>query len=370
MTKILILTAAFGEGHNTAARNIQAALNKEGKGEIDAVVHDLYETVYPRLTSGLQKGYKFAIHKAPSVWRKIYDVLDSPRAIERTLFTLRSMKKVLLKMIREQNPAAIVSTYPVYNYLLDRMFKDGPKPFQQFTMITDAITINSAWYRCANHQFFVTDQLTAGILGTVVPPKWIEVTGFPVSEKFDQATAESARPVPSKDGLPRILFMIHTESVESLNAVEKLLGLENVELTVWVGRNVRLRKRVAGLIAESGRAASILGWTSRMPEILLKSHLVIGKAGGATVQEAIAARCPMLVSQVVPGQEEGNLRLILENEMGSLAVTANAIVDVVKSAFANDAAVWRTWTRNIEKVRKPEPARGLAKFVLNAIQSA
>ena len=39
-------------------------------------------------------------------------------------------------------------------------------------------------------------------------------------------------------------------------------------------------------------------------------HLVISKAGGATVQEAIAARCPMIVNQVIPGQEEGNARLI------------------------------------------------------------
>ncbi|PYI82923.1 MAG: hypothetical protein DME26_16115, partial [Verrucomicrobia bacterium] len=40
----------------------------------------------------------------------------------------------------------------------------------------------------------------------------------------------------------------------------------------------------------------VLGWTNPMPQLMLSNHLVIGKAGGATVQEAIAARCPMIVN--------------------------------------------------------------------------
>jgi UDP-N-acetylglucosamine:LPS N-acetylglucosamine transferase len=35
---------------------------------------------------------------------------------------------------------------------------------------------------------------------------------------------------------------------------------------------------------------------------MLESHLLISKAGGATVQETIAAKCPMIISQVVPGR--------------------------------------------------------------------
>lgn len=369
MSKILILTAAFGEGHNTAARNLQAAFVKEGKGEVSAEVHDLYETVYPRITSGLQKGYKFAIHKAPRVWRKIYDVLDTPHAVERTLFTIRGMGKVLQKMVRDSKAAAIVSTYPVYNYLLDRVYKGTEKPFKQYTMITDAITINSAWYRCNQHPFFVTDELTSSILHDAgVPKELIRVTGFPVSDKFDDTSQGERRPAITKDSPARVLYLIHSESVESMLAARKLLAMEDIELTLWVGKNAGLRKRIAGLIGESGRPASILGWTQKMPEMMLKHHLLIGKAGGATVQEAIAARCPMLVSQVVPGQEEGNLRLILESDIGGLAVTGNGIVQAVEDTFANGAAIWRRWHANIEKVRKAEAARGIARYVLGAIR--
>jgi UDP-N-acetylglucosamine:LPS N-acetylglucosamine transferase len=54
----------------------------------------------------------------------------------------------------------------------------------------------------------------------------------------------------------------------------------------------------------------LLGWTDRMPQMLMSHNLVITKAGGATVQEALAACCPLIINQVVPGQEEGNWELV------------------------------------------------------------
>jgi processive 1,2-diacylglycerol beta-glucosyltransferase len=53
----------------------------------------------------------------------------------------------------------------------------------------------------------------------------------------------------------------------------------------------------------------------------MSHHVVISKAGGATTREAIAARCPMLVSQIVPGQEEGNYELLRRHGVGALAET-------------------------------------------------
>jgi processive 1,2-diacylglycerol beta-glucosyltransferase len=45
------------------------------------------------------------------------------------------------------------------------------------------------------------------------------------------------------------------------------------------------------------------------------------EAGGATVQEALAARTPMIITQVIPGQEEGNAMLLVENGAGEIATT-------------------------------------------------
>jgi len=103
----------------------------------------------------------------------------------------------------------------------------------------------------------------------------------------------------------------------------------------------------------NGRA-NILGWTNQIPQLMLSNHLVIGKAGGATVQEAIAARCPMIVNQVIPGQEEGNARLIKKMGLGAIAKQDRQGADWVEEAFAHRASLWTEWRRNLERISKPD----------------
>jgi len=113
----------------------------------------------------------------------------------------------------------------------------------------------------------------------------------------------------------------------------------------------------------------ILGWTNQMAQLMLNSHLVIGKAGGATVQEAIAAGCPMIVNQVVPGQEEGNARLISDYGLGAVAERNREVPDLVNEAFAHKARIWQEWRRNLAKIRKPDAAVRLAEMVLTECEA-
>jgi processive 1,2-diacylglycerol beta-glucosyltransferase len=97
---------------------------------------------------------------------------------------------------------------------------------------------------------------------------------------------------------------------------------------------------------------------------MLESHLLISKAGGATVQETIAAKCPMIISQVVPGQEEGNARLIEETQSGAVATRAEAIIVAAERAFADDARLWREWSENISRLSRPPRFTEIAELLL------
>ena len=110
--------------------------------------------------------------------------------------------------------------------------------------------------------------------------------------------------------------------------------------------------------------ADVLGWTDRIPELLMTHHVVISKAGGATTQESINALCPMVVSQIVPGQEEGNYELIRRNEAGVHARTPEEIVAVLQRAFAHEASLWRHWRANLGRIAQPAAARTIAATVL------
>ena len=57
MKKILIFTAGFGEGHNTAARNIRDALEHIAPDEAKVEVLDLFDTCYGKLNDFFRKAY-------------------------------------------------------------------------------------------------------------------------------------------------------------------------------------------------------------------------------------------------------------------------------------------------------------------------
>ena len=121
---------------------------------------------------------------------------------------------------------------------------------------------------------------------------------------------------------------------------------------------------VEGVNTAAVRKFEIVGWSDELPRLMSESHLLIGKAGGATVQEAIAAKCPMIISQVVPGQEEGNARLIEETRSGAVATISEAIIATVEGAFADDARLWRQWSENSSRLSRPRASLEIAALLL------
>src|SRR5204862_7488932 len=86
--------------------------------------------------------------------------------------------------------------------------------------------------------------------------------------------------------------------------------------------------------APDGHQIKIIVWTNELPRMMHENHLLIGKAGGATVQETIAAKCPMIINHVVAGQEEGNARLIVETNSGVIALSPREGVEHVQLTLA------------------------------------
>jgi processive 1,2-diacylglycerol beta-glucosyltransferase len=72
-SRILIVTAAFGEGHNSAARNLALALDQMG---IITRVSDPCLRGAPVITEMLSRGYRFVTTHLPSVWAMIYRSTD------------------------------------------------------------------------------------------------------------------------------------------------------------------------------------------------------------------------------------------------------------------------------------------------------
>jgi processive 1,2-diacylglycerol beta-glucosyltransferase len=365
MKKILIFTAGFGEGHNTAARNIRDALELIAPDEASVQIVDLFDRCYGKLNEFLRKAYIAAINRTPRVWGKIYNVIDGTQFVESNLVMLAKMKRSMTDLLSQIEPDAIVSTYPLYNYVIDEAYPEGePRPFSQITVVTDSITVNSVWYRCASDYFIVANDDTAAVLraGGVTDDR-IRIFGFPVTHRFAEMT--DRRFDSSDTGPRRVLYMINSGKKEAPALVRRLSRRSDIRLTVTVGRDISLRREIEAEVKSPVHPVDILGWTTKMPELLTSHHVIITKAGGATVQEAIAARTPVIISQVVPGQEEGNARLIVENDCGRLAPDPDSIVEALDEAFGNGGGELNRWVDNISRLSRPDASLQIARFILD-----
>ena len=361
---ILILTAGFGEGHNAAARNLHEAI-ASASPETPCVVNDVFRDAYGRLTRMVENGYITIINHFPSLWEAAFKILDRTPLVEQHISWYGAAARRLKQLIAERRPSVIVSTYPGCNHLLDYLFRKRLKrPFTLVTIVTDSLTINSVWHRAHSDFFLVANDLTAEVLATAgVPVQKIRIFGFPVPRVF--ASFNGTRSVPPTDGRWRVLYVMNSGRKLAPEITRRLLALEEVSLTVTVGRDHDLARQLTILATENRRRLDIRGWTSEMPRLIAESHLLISKAGGATVQESLAARTPMIITQVVPGQEEGNARLIIDQKAGALATTPLEISTTTHRAFADGAQEWLKWQRQASSLARPDAADETARFVFS-----
>ncbi|MEI8294392.1 MAG: glycosyltransferase [bacterium] len=337
---VLILTAGFGEGHNAAARNLEAALRKDHPG-LDVAVNDVFDESYGRLNRLLQAAYRSVINHHPALWGSFYNHLDRSRSATSGAAVFPRAAKLLADRITRYNADVVVSCFPGYGAFLDKVRSGTARPFTYVTVVTDSLTINSIWWRCSSDYFLVPNEPTAKSLERGgVPRDKIRVTGFPVPIVF--STPAPSRRTPLAGEPWRVLYMVNSGHDLAPGVVRELLAIENIALAVTCGRDTVLMDRLRQLALETGRPLELHGWTPEIPQLLRSAHVLISKAGGATVQEAMAARTPMVITQVIPGQEEGNALLLVENGAAVIATTPAAIADSVRSLFADNGELYST----------------------------
>ena len=71
----------------------------------------------------------------------------------------------------------------------------------------------------------------------------------------------------------------------------------------------------------------------------------------------------MIITQIVPGQEEGNARLLIESGAGELATTPAAIAEAVRGTFADGGRLYRERLAATGPLSHPDAARKAAAFL-------
>ncbi len=364
---ILVLTAGFGDGHNTAARSTAEALQRlypEEKVEVS----DLISELQPKLAAVLKNLYQQAITHFPSGWRMVYRLLEKSDLNPQDSPWLLPLVKGLAERLERDQPRLIVSTYPLYAGLLQAVSALRAVP-PLTTIITDSISVHGIWLMAPSALYCVADEETKAVVMKMgVAAEKIRVTGFPVSLQFtEELPADAMTP-----GVQRILYLPSTTGrhfAATLKALRPLLE-KGVRLTLPVGKHGPRLYQIVRSFTDSlpETAVDVIGWTNRIPEFLRTHDVVICKAGGAILHEVLAARIPAVIDYVVPGQEEGNAELLLSNHCALRTHTPKETGEAVTRILAYGGNLGRDMRAHMEPISVPDAALITAKAALALVE--
>ena len=100
----------------------------------------------------------------------------------------------------------------------------------------------------------------------------------------------------------------------STSFYEALNRLPDVHVTVVTGRNQKLYDKLHGRF----EGMSVLGFTNQVVRLMADADLVVTKAGGISLFEAVAAEVPILIFKPQLVQEEDNADYFARYEIGKV----------------------------------------------------
>jgi processive 1,2-diacylglycerol beta-glucosyltransferase len=360
---ILLLTAGFGDGHNTAARNVMHGLNRLRPDEPTEIV-DVFDVAHPHTAPLMKQGYQMLITRAPWAWAWMF-AQSAKMNFDGGIDTVAALRNTIEKLLAKHRPKAVVCTYPLYPKLFQQLRAKGRKVPPVFTVITDSISIHPMWLLAPSDVYFVADEdskESAVKLGA--DPALVHASGFPVSLDFMEV------PDPSECLSPKgkLLYLPSTSvgHVAQTLAALRPLVTSGVKLTLPVGKHAARLHQVVTRFIDSVPAGNVdvLGWTNEMPRLLKTHDFVICKAGGAILHEALAATCPAIIDYVVPGQEEGNAELLTKHECGVTTKTPPDTGEQAARLLANERAEAKRMKSNMRAHSEPAAAEKIAREIL------
>lgn len=306
--RVLILTASYGSGHNEAAHSLAAGFERMGAAV--TIVDHFRELVHPRFERVTRTFYYWLLHHAPGVWAAAYGLGDrlsttSPLTFGATHVGARGLARLLERI----EPDAVVSVHATPAAAMSTLAAGGGRWPRHTTVVTDFVA-HSQWIaRHVDRYCVAADEVQRAFLARGLERDRVLVTGVPVRQEFERGVdpAAARRHLGLVPDLPVVLAMAGSHgSLGRLRDVTRAL-LEYrrpLQGLVVAGRDEALVADLRRLTA--GTRVRVLGYVRDVRLLMGAADLLVTKAGGMTLAEAMAAELPCLLYGSLPGHERRN----------------------------------------------------------------
>src|SRR5436305_14883949 len=152
--KILILTAGFGEGHNSAARGVRDGLARVAPDKTTVELRDLFAEAYGPINDLVRRSYLALVNAAPRAWGFVYRWLDRKTDYSTEFRRLRRLKAQFGPVLDRFKPDVVVCSIPAYANVLDEILAAN-RACECVVVFNYSNTIKPSCYRCYPDYFMV-----------------------------------------------------------------------------------------------------------------------------------------------------------------------------------------------------------------------
>lgn len=373
--KILILTADAGFGHRSAANAVRDALQQTYSDRVEVkVVNPMDDERTPAFIRNSQSDYDRILHSVPGLYQLGYRTSDNPipvALVEGILALL--MFEVMWDLVRTEKPDAILVTYPIYQAPLQQVFRAENCYLPVYTVITDLSSIHQFWFDAAVTGVIVpTDEVRNLCLKKGYAARKIHLTGIPVRPAIrnETRTREQIRLALGLDPEMTTLLAVGSKRVQHLLDFLNIADHSgfDVQIVTIAGKNDKLYEALRG--REWHHTVKLVNYVSDMTPYLRAADLILCKAGGLIVTEALACGLPLILTEVIPGQETGNAEYVVEHKAGLLAESPLHLLEILQHWLMNNGRVLQETAENARRIGRPDSAFLAADLIWKAAQHA
>jgi UDP-N-acetylglucosamine:LPS N-acetylglucosamine transferase len=370
---ILFTISDTGGGHRSGATAIKAAIEQLAGSDIQIHIVDLLASTGTPIIRDAPSLYDRLSTDWLPFYNLIYRLTDGRRRMDMlTSAVYLQAHRNVVRILEETRPNLVVSVHPLSNRLVGNTRGAYRLSFRFATVVTDLVSLHAGWSDPNVELCIVpTAEAYERQRKRGVPENKLIRTGFPIHPKFATytGTRQSAR-AELGIGLEPSTILLTSGGVGAGNLRDLVTKLDEAypdhQLLVVTGRNAALRQDLLDL--GLGDNVHIYGFVDNMEALMAASDIIVTKAGPGTLMEALSMRRPVIVTQAVGMQEQGNIDFVLNHELGAFCPTTDRIVPTIAELL--EPATYAATTERLTNAVPRDGAMQIARILLDQLQLA
>ena len=368
---VLILTADAGFGHRSAANAVAASLQEAHEQECRVdIVNPLEDKRTPFFLRDSQADYDKIIRSIPQLYRIGFEASDAtlPSVIVESALTVM-LYEVMYDIIHKYKPDVILNTFPIYHSALYAVFTITRRKIPMLTVITDLSTIHRLWFNDHVDGYLVPNiEVRDHAIEHGVSVEKIFITGIPVHPDISRQKKprEAIRKSLQWDPKLTTILVVGSRRVDNLLDVLNIINHFGapLQLAIVAGKDEVLYEQLKTI--EWHIPAHIYDFSTNIPQMMLAADCIVSKAGGLIVTEALASGLPMILIDVIKGQETGNADFVVESGSGDLALTPMKFLETLSHWLMDNQGLLKQRAENAHLQGKPYSAFHVSDLLMQA----